>query len=299
MTIYDLCLAWNWPYDADFVALLEAACRERGLSVLQVTPETLETALQQMASGELAFRATLNRASDTDPRFLPLIQLAQARGVFRLNPREREERAADKATMHLEFITAGLNTPYTIILSPFAEQPGLPPLDLSPLGASFAIKPAHGGGGAGVICEATSLDQVYAARQQHPTDKYLLQAHVTPTVLQGRPAWFRVIYCSGQVYPCWWDTHTRVYTPVTDVEETELGLTPLREMTLAIGRVNRLHLFSTEIARTAAGQFLAVDYVNDQIDLRLQSQAVDGVPDVIVRDIANRLADVLLAVKLI
>jgi len=33
-----------------------------------------------------------------------------------------------------------------------------------------------------------------------------------------------------------------------------------------------------------------VDYVNDPIDLRLQSRAVDGVPDFIVEDVAARIA---------
>jgi hypothetical protein len=38
-------------------------------------------------------------------------------------------------------------------------------------------------------------------------------------------------------------------------------------------------------------RLLIVDYVNDPIDLRLQSRALDGVPDFIVEDIAARIAD--------
>ena len=33
-----------------------------------------------------------------------------------------------------------------------------------------------------------------------------------------------------------------------------------------------------------------MDYVNDPLDLRLQSTAADGVPDAIVENIAGRLA---------
>jgi len=50
-------------------------------------------------------------------------------------------------------------------------------------------------------------------------------------------------------------------------------------------------LFSTEIALTSENLFVVVDYVNDQIDLRLRSQAYDGVPDHFVRDITQRLID--------
>jgi hypothetical protein len=63
---------------------------------------------------------------------------------------------------------------------------------------------------------------------------------------------------------------------------------------VAISRLCGLDLFSTEIAITQADQFMVVDYVNDQIDLRLQSKAYEGVPDVIVRDITEKLVGQLL-----
>jgi hypothetical protein len=63
----------------------------------------------------------------------------------------------------------------------------------------------------------------------------------------------------------------------------------LYEVALRIAQVCRLHLFSTEIALAPDGRFLVVDYVNDPVDLRLQSKAVDGVPDVFVESIAARL----------
>jgi hypothetical protein len=180
------------------------------------------------------------------------------------------------------------------VLPPCAEQPVLPPVDLSPLGESFTIKPAHGGGGEGVVTEATSWDQVLAARQAHATDSYLLQAHIFPTQLDARPAWFRVIYCAGQVYPCWWDTTTHVYTPVTPEEADRYGLSPLFDITTLLARLCGLDFFSTEIS-SSQGHFVVVDYVNDQIDLRLQSKAADGVPDAIVWDMAERLAGLVAA----
>lgn len=290
MSFYDLCIAWNWEHDADFVALLSAAAHARGLTTLQITPNNLESLYPSLVSAEITCYAFLNRAADTDHRFLAVVEWARRLNTVSINPLARELRSADKATMHLEFIASGLHTPYTIILPPYDEQTDLPPIDLAPLGGSFAIKPAMGGGGQGVVLEATCLEQVSAARRQFPRDKYLLQAHVDPARIDDRPAWFRVLYCAGQVYPCWWPPQTRIYTPVTAAEEARLGLAPLRTITTQIAGVCRLHLFSTEIALTADGHFLAVDYVNDQIDLRLQSKAIDGVPDAIIHDIAERLS---------
>ncbi len=50
-----------------------------------------------------------------------------------------------------------------------------------------------------------------------------------------------------------------------------------------------MDLFSSEIALVPDGRFIVVDYVNDPLDLRLQSQTPEGVPDAIVRAIAERL----------
>jgi hypothetical protein len=290
MSHCDLCLAWNWEYDRDFAHLLEAACARVGLAFFSITPENLDSALAGLSSKEISFAAFFDRASESDPRFQPLVDQVRQGHVFRINPQELAVWSADKATMHLEFVSRGLETPFTILLSPCDEQPGLPPLDLSPLGGRFAIKPASLGGGEGVVLEATSLEQVLSVRWQYPHEKYLLQAHVTPQVLDGRPAWFRVLVCGGAVYPCWWDQYTHVYTRVTAEERFRFGLRGLYEVARRIARVCRLNLFSTEITLTADGRFMVVDYVNDPVDLRLQSKAADGVPDAFVENIAGRLA---------
>lgn len=289
MQIHDLCLAWNWEYDAGFVRLLEAACSSHGLDLLQVTLANLDQVVSSVVSGNTRFRTLIDRASDSDPRFQPLVDRARTDGSLRINPQEQAHWSQDKATMHLEFLTAGLETPYTIILPPFSEQPHIPPTNLNPLRGSFAIKPAEGGGGDGVILEACSCEQVHAARQQFPEQKYLLQAHIQPCLLQGRPAWFRVLVCAGAVFPCWWDPNSHAYTRVTAEERFRFSLRPLHVIPQRIAQVCRLHLFSTEIALTEAGHFLVVDYVNDPVDLRLQSEAFDGVPDGIVEKIARRL----------
>lgn len=289
MITHDLCIAWNWQHDADFVALMGIACREHGQALLQITPDNLALSLQALASGKLAFRLLLDRASDDDPQFMPVVQWAREHDLRQINPHETARGAWDKANMHWQFIRASVNVPHAIILPAYCEQRDLPPLDLSPLGPSFSIKPASRGGGQGVINEASSLAEVVAARQQYPQDKYLLQAHVLPVQHGARLAWFRVIYCAGQVYPCWWDVTTHVYTAVDRTEETEQTLVRLRQVSERIAGVCGLELFSTEIAITADNTLVAVDYVNDPVDLRLQSRAVDGVPDDIVRGIADCL----------
>jgi hypothetical protein len=290
MSSYNLCLAWNWEYDADFVKLLDGACQSRGLSLLQINPENLLDRIQSIANKEMTFQVFFDRASDSDTRFLPVVQLASSHVIHHINSHELARRAWDKVAMH-QAISVSMDTPFTIILPSYDEQPLLPSIDLASLGMSFTIKPAFGGGGDGVITEAISLSQALVARKEFPSQRYLLQAQIIPTRLGSRMAWFRPIFCVGKVYPCWWDNCTHIYTPVTSDEETCYNLGPLRSLTFSIARICGLDLFSTEITLTRDGRFVIVDYVNDPIDLRLQSRAFDGVPDDIVRDITGRLAD--------
>jgi hypothetical protein len=288
MVDYHFALAWNWEHDADFVALLEAAGQSLGKPPFQVTSANLEEVLRSLQEGTLSFATLLDRASDSDERFLAVVVWARAHGVRRLNRYEAAQRAWDKTAMH-HILGAALHTLPTITLPPYAEQSDLPFLDTSVLGERFAIKPAHGGGGEGVVLGATSLEQIQAARQGRPEERFLLQRHIVPEQITGRPAWFRVVYCLGHTFPCWWDTQTHVYTLVTPDEEDRHGLALLRTIATAIAQYCGLDLFSSEIALAPDGRLIVVDYVNDPLDLRLQSRTPEGVPDEIVQAIALQL----------
>ncbi len=290
MTRFDICLPWYWEYDDDFVNMVEAACVAQDVLLWQITPTNLLTSITALYKGEITFKTLLDRAQGDD-RFAPINRWAREHQARRINPQELSAWSEDKATMHLEFIEAGLNTPYTILLAPFVEQPVLPPLDLSPLGESFVVKPSNGGGGEGVVMDASSLDQILHARMEFPTQKYLVQAKVNPRLLDDYPAWFRIYYAAGKCYPCWWNPETHIHAMVTAEEEAQYGLTKLRDDTLRIAALCRLDWFSTEIALVEDGRFIAVDYVNDGIDTRLQSKAMDGVPDEVIQRIAQQLVN--------
>lgn len=292
MNHYDFCVTWCWEFDADFVRLLESACQALGMSVLQVTPESLSAVLSELEAGRLRFSAFLDRTEHEAP-YGSVQKWAKENTAYQINPKDVADWAEDKATMHVELISAGLFTPFTIILPPCSEQPYLPAIDLSNLGGDFVIKPSYGGGGQGVVMAATSFEQVMAQRTEFPHLKYLLQKTITPQKLNGRDAWFRVIYCDGQLYPCWWDTNTHIYQCISTQDETDFGLDMLRDITARIAVLCRLGFFSTEIAFSSEQQWVVIDYVNDQIDMRLQSKAMDGVPDTVVEKICQSLASLI------
>ncbi|MBI5933368.1 MAG: hypothetical protein HY867_06635 [Chloroflexi bacterium] len=291
MRLYDLCLARNWEHDSDFARILDSACAARGLTLLDISALNLAESLSLLSRREAGFRSLLDRASESDSSYLPLVNIACSLGARRINPRELADRAYDKAALHHAFLNDGIPTPKTLILSSYLGQPELPSLDLQFLGEVFTVKPALGGGGDGVVMEISTLEQIQSARLQFPEQQYLLQQHVTPIIVDGLPAWFRVIYCLEEIFITFWDTTTHVYTPLRAEAETRLGLAALRDVTRRIARLCRLDLFSTEIAWTEENRLLVVDYVNDPIDLRLQSSALDGVPDFIIEQIAARIVE--------
>jgi hypothetical protein len=286
---YDLCLPWYWEYDDVFVGMVERACIEEGLSLWQIKPDNLLESITALYKGVLTFKTLLHRGQG-EAIFEPIPRWAKEFGARRINPAEVSLWSEDKATMHLELINAGVHTPYTILLPPFLEQPVAPEIDLTPLGENFVIKPSNGGGGEGVVLGANTVDQILKARMEFPEQKYLVQAHVTPCIINDTPAWFRIFYANGETHPCWWDTETHIYQNVTAADEAQFGLNRLRDITKRIASICKLDWFSTEIA--LADEFVVVDYVNDEIDTRVQSQAMDGVPDEIMECIARQLVKI-------
>ncbi len=290
---YDLVIAYDWEYDGDFVRLVEEDARARGLTTLTVRPADVGRTLEAFRAGEIDLGVLLDRASGASPAFVGLQALAAERGRDVIERLDRLRWASDKATMHLEFLTAGLQTPHTVILPAFDSAPevDLAPETLAPLGVPFVIKPANTtGGSVGVVADAPGPDDVRAARRAYPSDKYLLQEKVVPESRDGRRFWFRGFYVLGEVYLTWWDDHTHLYAELGYDEAAALGLDPLYAVVRTIARVSRLRFFSTEVARAGGGRLVVVDYVNEICDMRLQSAHPDGVPDAVVARIADRIA---------
>jgi hypothetical protein len=284
----DLLLAYDWPYDEPFLGLLKQRMGAVGRSLVSVNPKRLADEFSRLTHGNLVARAFLDRAADTDPAFEPLETWAAEHVRVLLNPPADRRRVWKKSNLHWEFIRAGVHTPYTLMVPSRNRQPILDaPPDLSPLGESFAIKPDLGGGGWGVKLGARSWEQVENARREMPNDDLLLQELIEPETLEVRRAWFRVFYACGEVVACWWDDRTRLFgAPVTADERQRLGLDGLWSVMEVAATIARLQLFSTEVARVADGRWLAVDYVNDPVDLRILGYAREGMP----REAAEKIA---------
>lgn len=290
---YDLAITHDWEYDRDFVRLVAESARSRGLDTVLIAPADARRVLEDFRSGAMDFVVLLDRASGSSPEFVELQALALRGGRDVIDGLDKIRWASDKATMHLEFLSAGINTPHTVILPAYAAQPDirLTARELAPLGVPFVIKPANTTGGSlGVVADAAGLADVLAARRSYPADKYLLQEKVIPEVRDERRFWLRGFYVLGEVYLTWWDDRSHLYAEIGYDEAARHGLIPIYGIVRTIARVSRLRFFSTEVAMDVRGRFVVVDYVNEICDMRLRSVHADGVPDAIVARIADRIA---------
>ncbi len=292
MEIYDLALAYVWEYDDDFINLVEDRFREAGLTTFIISEHNINEVLEKVMKRKLHFNFYLDRAWDVDERFENLGRILLRRKAVLFNPYKNVLHAIDKASMHLEFITAGLNVPYSIIIPPHSENEEIfiSVENLAKLGRPFIIKPCNTtGGGIGVVTGAETLKEIIDERITNCDDKYLLQEKIYPKILEGRRAWFRSFWAFGKAIPVWWDDQTHLYETLQPEHYINYRLRKLRQITRKIAELTMLDFFSTEIVLTEDDNFLLIDYVNDQCDMRIKSRHYDGIPDNIVNEIIKSM----------
>ncbi|MFN3386816.1 MAG: RimK family alpha-L-glutamate ligase [Candidatus Thermochlorobacter sp.] len=287
-----LAVAWDWEYDYDFIRILERQAKRLGVQFLDISAYNLESTLDALKSGALVIHALLDRASDTNELFFPLQQLLAERGASIINPYHISQRTMDKAFMHYELIRANVNVPYTIVLPAFDEARKLDNVlikELTKLQTPFVLKPANGGGGEGVVKSVYSPYDASAWREIIPWDKYLAQEKIYPKYLYGWRCWFRAYYLFGEVEVLWWDDEQHLYRLLSEADKPRIKFDDMVKVMQRIAKVSEMDFFSSEIVLDTHDQLVVVDYVNDQIDLRIKSRHYNGLPDVFVEKVAEKL----------
>lgn len=293
MEKFDFAISYEWEYDIDFVDKLEEIFQNDGLSTFRISYHNIEDVTEEVKRRKLLFRSYLDRASDVDDVFTELGEILKRKKCKIFNPYDRVIHSSDKASMHLEFITGGLQVPYSIIIPPHKKNESikLSIEELAVLGRPFIIKPCNTtGGGIGVVTGAETLKEVLEERKNLAEDKYLIQEKVIPKYLDGKRAWFRCFWAFGKAFCCWWDDQTHLYTILTREEIEKYKLNKLFSISSKIAKITKLDFFSSEIAVTENERFVVVDYVNENCDLRFQSKYYDGVPDEVIIQIIRQFS---------
>lgn len=283
--------------DADdyFIHCVQRDCAEAGLNFFLIEPLWAEAFYQGLETGALWARVLLNMHSEhhlPEELYHRLVRRAAERQVQVIDPPDRALAAFDKARLHHRLIAAGIHAPPSVIVprEP-AGQFRLSEAERELLGSPFVIKPAMGYGRQGVLLDATSERDLERSVAAWPDQNYLFQRRITPRRTPGgEPAYFRVFFVFGAVWYCWWNCYTDGYRLVTPRDAIDFGLKPLEEIIRQIAALTGMNFFSSEIAQPETGEFIVIDYVNDQCHMLSQSANPKmGVPDELVAAIARRL----------
>lgn len=292
MHIFDLAIAYEWKYDKELIEQVELSFQRDGLRTFIIDKFNLSEVVQNLKKKNIYFKAFLDRASDADPDFLLIPKLLIRKKCYIINPHRKVIKSIDKVLIHKKLVKKKFRLPKTFLLQSFDNDSSLRINEdhLYQLGIPFVIKPSLiSGGGQGVIKNAESLAQIHEERRKNYTEKYLVQEKIYPHKIQTKRAWFRVIWAFDKVIPTWWDDRTHIYHKVTKIEVRRHNLLPLYRITKRLARLTQLDYFSTEIALTRDHKFVLIDYINDQCDLRLKSNHLDGVPDEVVDEFIENM----------
>lgn len=292
MEHFDLAISFTWEYDKDFIELIENYFQYYGYTTYLIKPDNVFDVINLLQNKKLQFSALLDRASDEDVSFIPIAQILKRRKCYIINPYNKVVKTIDKAIMHNRLLGNGFKLPKTFIVASFKDDYRLllTEKDLDYIGRPFVIKPSlYSGGGEGVIKNASTLEEIQKSRMKSPDEKFLIQEKIYPHKISGKRAWFRLIWAFDTVIPTFWDDHTHIYNILTAKEIKQKHLQQLIKITKRLAQITKLDYFSTEIALTKDHKFYLIDYINDQIDMRLKSKHIDGVPDKLVNKFIERM----------
>jgi hypothetical protein len=296
MRIYDFVMTHKLDADDFFIHCVQQHCARRSLNFFLIEPLWVEAFYEKLQKGKIWARVLLNMHSEhhqPEDIYHRLVRLAFERKTAVIDPPDVALAAFDKARLHPRLASAGFALPFTVIVP--REKAGtfqLAPEERAGLGAPFVIKPSLGYGKRGVILDAQSESDLQRSLIQWPDDNYLLQRRIVPRLIEGKPAYFRVFYAFGSVWFCWWNCYTDRYSVLAPAELEKHDLKSLGEIVCRLADLTTMRFFSSEIALTEQGEFVLIDYVNDQCHMLTQSANPQmGVPDEIVADIARRLVE--------
>jgi hypothetical protein len=311
-SLVDLAVGQREASEIGFFQWLQEACAVRGLNCAVLHEGVVTEALGAISDRRLKIGTLLDLTAKWWDHEDPYVQLCYAvkdTGGRVIDDPDAAMMADHKAVSHHRLERAGIPVPPTVLLRRWAPDRGLTPEERAVVGDQVVIKPARGWGWKGVVLGAIGdLDAVSRARDYDRTDDFLVQRQIRYTTLADdhgirRPAWWRVFYLFGEIIPCWWNPENGDYRLMSLYDLWNNDLLPLARLAAEIARISAMDFFSTEICladeptrpgslyQMRGRQFYVIDYVNDQCDVRCQSQHAAGPPDEVVRHLADRFAD--------
>jgi len=310
--VLDLAVGQRRTEERRFTDWLQAACELRGLSCEVFHEGVVRQSYEAITEGRLKVRTLLDLTAswwnDEDP-YVQLCYAVKDSGGRVIDDPDCAMMADHKAISHHQLERAGIPVPPAVVFRRWEPDRALTAEERALVGGRVVIKPAKGWGFKGVVLNASGdRTSIERARDFDRSDDFLVQRQVTYAWLgddhgEPRPAWWRVYFLFGEIIPCWWHPETGAYRLMSLRELWMHDLLALARLSSEIARLTRMDFFSTEICLAeepsipgapyqAGGMpFYVIDYVNDQCDVRCQSDYDSAPPDEVIHRLAERFAE--------
>jgi hypothetical protein len=294
--IFDLVMTHKLDTDDFFIHQVQQHCAVLALNFFLIEPVWLDSFFARIREGAVSAKVLLNMHSEhhlPEENYHRLVRFAHEQGVRVIDPPDVAMAACDKARLHPRLVDAHFNVPPTVIVS--REEVStfkLTQEQRDTLGSSFVIKPSLGYGRKGVILDAQHEGDLGRSLAAWDNPYYLLQPRIVARTINNCPAYFRVYFAFGSIWCCWWNCFTDQYRMVTEKDIEQYGLAALPGIVQRLADLTGMTFFSSELSQVESGEFVLIDYVNDQCHMLSQSSSPSmGVPDQVVSAIARRLVE--------
>jgi len=112
---YHLAVAWDWELDRDFIHVLEREIQSRKMHFYSISHHNTQETARKVHEGACYLGRFWTERTITNEEFRHLSRAVRKTTTYFINPPDAIVQANDKATMHLEFLTKGINVPFTIM----------------------------------------------------------------------------------------------------------------------------------------------------------------------------------------
>jgi len=296
METFDLGIAWDSEFDNEFVNDLNDCCLKEGIKPYLIHAYNFFSSLKDITEGLLFFSCFFDRSSDDSSTFGGLAEFLKKKDINFINHPDNVKNSLDKSKIHSMFISYGLPVPRTVFLKPQEERRVLE-AKIQHVSVPCVLKPAFGSGDECTVLTVNSLDDALRLMGRKEDKSYVAQERVLPINLEDKPAWFKVLYCFGEVVPLRWHPEIRECETLSLRQIYRLGLHEIWPITKKIRQACKLDFFSTDIVMKEKGKFLVVDYVNDRPDMRRKSKFKDALPDEIVDKVIHSIVSFVKPIK--
>ena len=288
MEIFDLGIAWDNESDNEFVNDLNARALKVGVKPYLIHAYNFFSSLKDITDGQLCFNCFFDRSSDDSSTFGGLADFLKQKDINFINHPDNVKNSIDKSKIHSMFVSYGLPIPKTVFIKPQEEKQVLE-AKIQHISVPCVVKSAFSSCSEDTALAINSLVDALRLMGEEEDKSYFAQEQVASINLENKPAWFKVLYCFGEIILCRWHPETGEYEALSLRQIYRLGLYEIWPITKKIRQACKLDFFSTDIVMKEKGKFLVVDYVNDRPDMRKKSKFKDALPDEIVDKVINSI----------